>query len=53
MGRYLAAALPRSEARVYPPEGHLSLVVNRHGEMLDLLLQRSRGIRKVSPVVAG
>jgi pimeloyl-ACP methyl ester carboxylesterase len=52
MGRYLAAALPRSEARVYPAEGHLSLVVNRHAEMLDLLLQRSRGSRQVDPVPA-
>ncbi len=45
-GRYLAAALPRSEARFYPDEGHLSLVFNRFEEILTGLLataQREEG----------
>ncbi len=37
-GRYLASALPRSEARFYPDEGHLSLFFNRFEEILTGLL---------------
>lgn len=36
--RYLAAALPRSEARFYPEEGHISLLFNRYEEILTGLL---------------
>lgn len=45
-GRYLAAALPRSEARFYPDEGHLSLLFNRYDDILTGLLataQREEG----------
>ena len=37
-GRYLASALPRSEARFYPDEGHLSLLFNRYDDILTGLL---------------
>jgi pimeloyl-ACP methyl ester carboxylesterase len=37
-GRYLARELPRSEARYYPDEGHLSLIWNRFEEILTGLL---------------
>lgn len=37
-GHYLASAVPRSEARFYPDEGHLSLLFNRYGEILTGLL---------------
>lgn len=37
MGHYLARALPRSEARHYPEEGHLSIVLNRRAEILNRL----------------
>lgn len=43
MGSHLAATLPRCEARHYPNEGHLSIVLNRRGEVLDRLLARSIG----------
>ena len=45
-GRHLAAALPRSEARYYPDEGHLSLLFNRYDDILTGLLataQREEG----------
>ena len=45
-GRYLAAALPRSEARFYPEEGHVSLLFNRYEDILTGLLataQREEG----------
>jgi pimeloyl-ACP methyl ester carboxylesterase len=37
-GYYLAGALNRSESRVYPEEGHLSLLWNRLGDVLNGLL---------------
>lgn len=42
MGYHLAAALPRAEARHYPEEGHLSIVLNRRTEILDRLAAVSR-----------
>ncbi len=45
-GRYLAAALPRSEARFYPEQGHASLLLNRYEEIITGLLataQREEG----------
>lgn len=42
MGYHLAAVLPRSEARHYPEEGHLSIVLNRRGEILDRMAAVSR-----------
>lgn len=42
MGHYLASALQRSEARVYPDEGHVSLFFNRFGEILESLLATAR-----------
>ena len=41
-GRYLASALPRSEARFYPDEGHISLLFNRFEEILTGLLATAR-----------
>jgi pimeloyl-ACP methyl ester carboxylesterase len=41
-GRYLAAALPRSEARFYPNEGHVSILFNRFEEVLAGLLATAR-----------
>ncbi len=41
-GRYLAAALPRSEARFYPEEGHVSLLFNRYEEIMTGLLATAR-----------
>ena len=38
MGRYLDETLPNSDARFYPSEGHLSLIVNRAEEILSLLV---------------
>ena len=38
MGRYLAATLPNSEARSYPSEGHLSLIVNHAEVILSVLM---------------
>jgi len=38
MGRYLAATLPNSDARFYPSEGHLSLIVNHAEEILSVLV---------------
>jgi pimeloyl-ACP methyl ester carboxylesterase len=37
-GDWLAANIPRARARLRPAEGHLTLVVNRFGEILDDLL---------------
>ena len=37
-GYYLAGALNRSESRLYPEEGHLSLLWNRLGDVLNGLL---------------
>jgi pimeloyl-ACP methyl ester carboxylesterase len=37
-GAWLAANIPRARARLRPGEGHLTLVVNRFGEVLDDLL---------------
>lgn len=38
MGRYLAETLPNSDARFYPSEGHLSLIVNHVEEILRALV---------------
>jgi pimeloyl-ACP methyl ester carboxylesterase len=38
-GRYLLRALPNCRATFYPDEGHLSLFVNRHREILSALAQ--------------
>jgi pimeloyl-ACP methyl ester carboxylesterase len=38
MGRYQASALPNCSAQFYPDEGHLSLALNRVGEVLEALL---------------
>lgn len=35
LGRHLAGSLQRSEARLYPGEGHFSLLARRLGEILD------------------
>jgi pimeloyl-ACP methyl ester carboxylesterase len=42
MGRYLATTLARSEARFYPAEGHISIVVGRLAEILDGLIGAAR-----------
>ncbi|MBE0411329.1 MAG: alpha/beta hydrolase [Anaerolineales bacterium] len=39
MGRYLATTIPHSQAKFFPNEGHVSLIVNRYAEMLSMLLQ--------------
>jgi pimeloyl-ACP methyl ester carboxylesterase len=39
MARSMAAAIPRSEARFYPQEGHLSLFKNRAEEIILALVQ--------------
>jgi pimeloyl-ACP methyl ester carboxylesterase len=36
-GRYVAGRLPNCRATFYPDEAHLSLLLNRHGEMLGAL----------------
>jgi pimeloyl-ACP methyl ester carboxylesterase len=38
-GAWLAANIPLAHARMRPGEGHVSLVVNRFGEILDDLMQ--------------
>ena len=38
VGRYLADAIPNSEARFYAGEGHLSLIVNHAEEILSVLV---------------
>lgn len=40
-GHYLARALERSEARVYPEEGHLSILAHRTEEILAQLMATS------------
>ena len=37
MSRDLAAALPKSQAYIYPGEGHLSVMANHVQEILDVL----------------
>jgi pimeloyl-ACP methyl ester carboxylesterase len=37
-GEWLAAHVPGARARLHPEEGHLSLLVDRYGEILDELL---------------
>jgi pimeloyl-ACP methyl ester carboxylesterase len=44
-GRWLATAIPGAELRLFPEEGHLSLIYGRDREILDWLadqLRRSR-----------
>jgi hypothetical protein len=40
MARYLAEAIPDSEARFYTGEGHVSLIVNHADEILGVLAGR-------------
>ena len=42
MGHYLAGAFARSEARVYPDEGHVSLYFQRFEEIMATLLATAR-----------
>jgi pimeloyl-ACP methyl ester carboxylesterase len=37
-GEWLAAHVPGAEARLLPDQGHLSLVIDRYGQLLDHLL---------------
>jgi pimeloyl-ACP methyl ester carboxylesterase len=39
MGRYLANSIPHNQAKFFPNEGHISLIVNHYAEMLSTLLQ--------------
>jgi pimeloyl-ACP methyl ester carboxylesterase len=41
-GQWLAQAIPGAEPRLYEDEGHISLLVNRIGEVEDWLLARLR-----------
>jgi len=38
MGRFMAAAIPNSQARFYPDEGHLSLLSKYIDEILNVLI---------------
>jgi len=38
MGRYIAHAIPNCQAKFYPGEGHLSLLINRLEEILSFLV---------------
>jgi pimeloyl-ACP methyl ester carboxylesterase len=40
--RWLATAIPGAELRLFPEEGHLSLVYGREREVLDWLAQQRR-----------
>jgi len=42
MGRYMAAAIPNSQAFSYAGEGHLSLISNYLEEILHVLSMRAR-----------
>ena len=37
LGRYLASAIPNCRSTFYPDEGHLSITLNRHREILAAL----------------
>jgi pimeloyl-ACP methyl ester carboxylesterase len=37
MGRYLARAITNSRLKIFPGEGHMSLIVNNIGEILQVL----------------
>ena len=36
MGRFLAAAIPKSQTHFYPEEGHLSVLVNLRQDILEV-----------------
>jgi pimeloyl-ACP methyl ester carboxylesterase len=40
--RWLASAIPTAELRLFPDEGHLSLIYGREGEVLDWLAELRR-----------
>jgi hypothetical protein len=39
MGRYLAIMIPNSQAKFFPNEGHISLIVNQYSEFLRTLVE--------------
>jgi pimeloyl-ACP methyl ester carboxylesterase len=43
--RWLATPMPTAELRVFPDEGHLSLIYGREGEVVDWLAEQLRRAR--------
>lgn len=37
MGRYVAKAIPDCRAKFFPQEGHLSLILNHHEQLLSAM----------------